>query len=100
MSLPAVRGGAAGMKRRHRAQSGLSFVVIPAGSFQYQGERSVSVKAFRLGDTAVTVDAYAHCVQAGACSEPKTGEGCNWKTDRSNHPINCVDWNQATSFCK
>jgi iron(II)-dependent oxidoreductase len=81
-------------------KSGLSFVSIPAGTFQYQGERSVSVKAFRLGASAVTVEAYARCVQAGACTEPNTGGACNWKTDHANHPINCVDWKQAAAFCK
>ena len=82
-------------------KSGLRFVSIPAGSFQYQGERSVSVKAFKLGETDVTVAAYARCVSASACTAPptKNAEG-NWKTGRDDHPVNCVDWNQSTTFCK
>jgi formylglycine-generating enzyme required for sulfatase activity len=83
------------------AKSGLGFISIPAGTFQFQGERSLSVKAFQIGATAVTVDAYARCVKAGACTEPLPGNyQCNWKSVRTNHPINCVDWNQATAFCK
>ena len=81
-------------------KSRLRFVSIPAGTFQYQGERQISVSAFQMGETDVTVAAYAKCVAAGACTDPKTGVACNWKTGRDDHPINCVDWNQATVFCK
>ena len=81
------------------SKSGLLFVSIPAGTFQYQGKRRVSVSAFRLGETAVTVAAYKRCVDAGGCAEPNTGGACNWGTDRTDHPINCVDWKQATAFC-
>jgi formylglycine-generating enzyme required for sulfatase activity len=82
------------------AKTGLRFVAIPGGTFQFQGNREVSIKPFRLGETDVTVAAYAKCVNAGTCSEPKTGGSCNWKTGRDDHPVNCVDWNQATAFCK
>ena len=57
------------------------------------------MNAFQLGATAVTVDAYARCVKAGACAAPPPGNYCNWNSVRTNHPINCVDWNQATAFC-
>src|SRR5207249_9492993 len=36
-------------------RSGLRFVAIPVGTFQYQGGRRVAIKAFRLGETPVTV---------------------------------------------
>gem|GEM_PF-1942924 len=82
-------------------KSGLRFVSIPAGTFQFQGERNVSVSAFKLAKTDVTVAAYAKCVSAGACTEPETSSSvCNWKTGRVDHPVNCVDWNQSTAFCK
>ena len=52
-------------------------------------------------ETDVTVAAYAKCVSAGACTEPAASHrACNWKTDRGDHPINCVDWNQSIAFCK
>jgi hypothetical protein len=51
----------------------------------------------------VTVVQYRACVEAGKCSMPKSKdaqENCNWGySDRDNHPVNCVDWNQATAFC-
>ncbi len=73
----------------------------------------VSVAAFALDTTEVTVEAFRLCVQAGNCqptatvhlaSEPddqvKWNSYCNWdKPDRERHPMNCVDWNQAQAFC-
>lgn len=39
---------------------------------------------------------YKTCMDAGACTAPDTGRNCNWgKAGRENHPVNCVDWNQA-----
>ena len=87
---------------RAEPKSGLRFVAIPAGRFKFQGDRAISIKPFELGDTETTVDAYGRCVRAGACSiSPATAESdkCNWNSGRESHPINCVDWNQALSFC-
>ncbi len=84
-------------------KSGLEFVAIPGGTFYFKGGMIVSLKAFSLGTTAVTVEAYARCVQAGPCAKAATAAdhaGCNLGTDRTNHPMNCVDWNHATAFCK
>lgn len=70
---------------------------------------TVTVADFRIDRTEVTVRAYRRCQQAGKCSEPdayRSVKGdyhifCNWKNpnDRDNHPINCVDYRQAQSFC-
>lgn len=61
----------------------------------------VEVTTFWMDETEVTVDAYAHCVQAGICSEPRAGEDCTWKNrERGQHPINCVDWEQSSTFCE
>jgi formylglycine-generating enzyme required for sulfatase activity len=65
--------------------------------------------SFELDVTEVTVDAYARCVTAGACTRP-VPEGqsseltiparCNWgAADRGTHPINCVSFSQATAYC-
>ncbi len=65
--------------------------VIPGGG---------GVQTFSIDVTEVTVDAYAACVRAGNCSKPDDGGTCNWgRSDRGNHPINCVDWKQAKAFC-
>ncbi|MBM4359746.1 MAG: SUMF1/EgtB/PvdO family nonheme iron enzyme, partial [Deltaproteobacteria bacterium] len=45
--------------------------------------------------------AYAACVKAGKCTPAKTGGLCNaGVAGREQHPINCVDWNQADAYCK
>jgi formylglycine-generating enzyme required for sulfatase activity len=57
--------------------------------------------------TEVTVKQYRACVDDGRCSKPKLlgdrefDSYCNWEyPNRSSHPINCVDWNQANAFCE
>ncbi len=58
------------------------------------------IRAFQIDKTEVTVRSYRSCVEQGACSAPSTGELCNWgKPDKDSHPINCVDHDQATTFC-
>jgi formylglycine-generating enzyme required for sulfatase activity len=84
-------------------------VVIEGGSFAMgssEGEEDekpvhrVVVASFAMDATEVTVAAYEACVQAGGCSRPDTGPHCNGgQAGKSRHPINCVDWNQATAFC-
>ena len=91
------------------------------GAPEGQGDRyerpqhSVHVAPFDLDVTEVTVAAYGECVKAGACSPAGlTIEGSNYsdddkkvwsqfcngaRADRANHPVNCVDWSQATAYC-
>ncbi len=62
--------------------------------------KTVQVAAFKIDETEVTVSAYAACVKAVVCTSPSTGGACNWgRVDRGEHPVNCVDWNQATTYC-
>jgi len=97
--VPAVRSG---------------MVHVPAGEFYYGCNESVDTEcdddekpgkritlaAFHIDKTEVTVSAYEACKRAGACTVPKSGGSCNWgKSDRERHPINCVDWNQAKAYC-
>jgi len=100
---PAAQGG---------ADVGISWVTIPAGSFQMgsQGGESdekpihtVTLRAFEMSKTEVTVGQYRKCAEAGVCSEPSTGGSCTWSSSsesKENHPINCVDWGQARTFAK
>ena len=88
--------------------TGFEWVRIEGGSF-FMGSNdgdsderpihSVTVPTFEMSKTAVTVDQYRACVDAGTCTAPKTGTYCNWgKSDRGSHPIICVDWDQAQAF--
>jgi formylglycine-generating enzyme required for sulfatase activity/uncharacterized protein with von Willebrand factor type A (vWA) domain len=84
-------------------------ITIPGGTFTMGSERSkdetpahpVTVSSFLLDDIEVTVGAYAECVASGACTPADTGSYCNaGKADRQSHPINCVDYAQAQSYCR
>ena len=60
----------------------------------------VNMGRFEISKTEVTVAQYRDCLDAGVCSKPNTGGSCNWGIGRDNHPINCVDWNQASTFAR
>jgi formylglycine-generating enzyme required for sulfatase activity len=90
-------------------------VLIPGGTFMMgctEGDRectddeypqhSVTLRQFYMDKTEVTNEAYQKCVEAKSCDEPEQAyrENCNWgKADRANHPVNCIFWNQAKSYC-
>jgi formylglycine-generating enzyme required for sulfatase activity len=83
----------------------------------------VKVPTFMMTKTEITVEQYAMCVRAGRCTKPSIADDlfwrrycelcgscpkptthwrvrCNWSVKgRNDHPINCVDWKQARSFC-
>lgn len=62
---------------------------------------SSQVASFCLDRSEVVVQAYRECVASGACTAAgKTGRFCNERfSDRASHPVNCVDWEQATRYC-
>ena len=83
--------------------------LIPAGAFvmgdpdpstpyAQPPHRVTITRAFCLDVTEVTVGAYGLCVGRG-CTEPTADRDCNWMRDRTTHPINCVDWDQARDYC-
>ncbi len=101
-------------------------VLIPAATFLMgaaagqgsegdQPEHAVAVRAFCIDRTEVTVAAYRSCVEAGRClaapaladwpeaapsERARLSAWCNAdRADRADHPVNCVDWPQATAYC-
>jgi formylglycine-generating enzyme required for sulfatase activity len=82
---------------------------VAAGAFQMGSDdgdkdekpvHEVKVAAFELDETEVTVKAYEACVTARKCTPPNKGGDCNWgRADRADHPVNCVDFEQATAYC-
>jgi formylglycine-generating enzyme required for sulfatase activity len=103
-------------------------VLIPAGEFSMgssagDGDQDeaprhrVSLGAFCMHRTEVTVAQYRACAERSACSPLPTtvnlgdeassaSEGAYWsqfcngaRSDRETHPVNCVDWTQASTFC-
>jgi len=87
-----------------------------------QPNHTIYLDACRIDRTEVTVAQYGKCVEAGRCNtegltemapdddEPDyakkerladSAKYCNWgKSDRSNHPINCVTSLQAKAYCE
>ena len=64
---------------------------------------TVELAAYELDVTETTVAQYRACVDAHGCDAEKLNahDTCNWgKTGKDDHPVNCVDWNQAEAFCK
>jgi formylglycine-generating enzyme required for sulfatase activity len=59
------------------------------------------VADFCIDETEVTMQAYRACVDAGKCSVPHGQQiTCNFHhPERGNHPINCVDYEQAMTYC-
>ena len=92
-------------------------VLVPAGEFTMGSNsgdgdekpvREVYLDTYAVDKTEVTVAAYEQCVNAGGCTTPNTArEMCsgkygphnNWTHNRSDHPVNCVDWSQAKTYC-
>ena len=86
-------------------------VPVPAGTFlmgspegvgddDERPRHAVTLPAYCLDRTEVTVKAYAACVAAKACTavDLTAARFCN-RDDRPAHPVNCVDWHQATAYC-
>jgi len=69
--------------------------------------RRVPVEPFQIDPTEVTVAEYGACVNAKKCRAPGVTSPsdtdatfCNWgQPDRANHPVNCVSWEDAKSYC-
>jgi len=102
-------------------------VLVPAGPFfmgcnaasdsecfpDEKPGRTVEVGEFAIDRTEVIVGAYRRCVATGRCTtdgltmpfyerkeQPEFAAYCNWaRSDREEHPINCVDWFQARAYC-
>lgn len=95
-------------------------VDVTGGTFMMGGMFSPahkeSVASFQIGRTEVTTAAYRSCVAAGACTPPvglvldnyqwapkcvkRIVSECNYDhQDREDHPINCINFAQATAYC-
>lgn len=87
------------------------FLPVPSGTFTMGSAAGVgdpdehpahtlTLPGFCMQKTEVTVTDYQACVASGACTPSDTLPECNAAIPgRGRHPINCVDWNQATAYC-
>lgn len=99
----------------------LKWISLPKGSYKMGSEagnpeerpvHTVSISAFEVTKSEITVDQYRACVQAGVCEEPQRiyqicenpmGFGCTdtcnyGRPGYENHPVNCIPWPQAKAF--
>ncbi|MCK5805739.1 MAG: SUMF1/EgtB/PvdO family nonheme iron enzyme, partial [Lentisphaeria bacterium] len=96
-------------------------VRVPAGAFlrgsrsgkaDEKPQRRITLAAFSIDKHEVTVAQYRRCVRAGRCSthhlegyqrsgkKYRKSKYCNWgRSGRQQHPINCLDWSQAKTYC-
>lgn len=103
-------------------------ILIPAGEYwtgcdkghdrfcrpEDEAFRQVFLPDYLMDTFEVTVQDFARCVEAGPCQAPRLGgfvateawkeeewKYCNYgKPGRENHPVNCVSWNQADTYCR
>jgi len=68
-----------------------------------QGGVGVYVNEFRIDTHEVSVGKYQQCVKKGRCKIPDThkkNKYCNYGAQqRENHPVNCIDWQDALEYC-
>ena len=99
-------------------------VPIPRGTFwmgapdldMAEPLHQVTLSPYCIDKTEVTVAAFRTCVQDGGCPPAYATDGPSWKKKTKKeiikpefctwekigfdqHPMNCVDWNQATTYC-
>jgi len=74
------------------------------GDDDEQPVHRVDVPTFEMTKTEVTVLQYQACVDALVCTLPLdsiSNSYCNWGVGGiEDHPVNCVDWEQAGVFCR
>jgi formylglycine-generating enzyme required for sulfatase activity len=92
-------------------------VIIPDGEFMMGCNKAVDnqcsddekpyhqvyLDAFYIDKYEVTVTEYDKCVNEGKCKAPRSksdNQYCNLGySDRGDHPVNCVNWDQTNSYC-
>jgi formylglycine-generating enzyme required for sulfatase activity len=90
-------------------------VYVPAGEFKMGSMESepcahldefpqhvVYLDSFWIDQTEVTNAQYQQCVEAGLCSPPVCdwGESTYDDTTRGDHPVTCVNWDEARTYCE
>jgi len=94
---------------------GMEYVYVPAGEFlmgstgadplayaEEKPQHTVYLDGYWIARIEVTAAQYGRCVEAGACPVPAgTWDDCTYGVaGKGNHPINCVDWNDAAAYCR
>jgi len=113
---------APGVGECHANGCPIGWAHIPAGDFQMgcnsgelggtcetdeQPRHTVTLTAYCIQKTEVSLAMYRSCRTAGACTstpnDTGTSELCNWTTTsagRESHPINCLPWLDSREYCQ
>lgn len=77
--------------------------LVPGGTFKMELRKDpVTVGSLCMDVNEVTADQYTACVKAGKCTADHlkcAAQATYEAADKGNHPIVCVDFNQAVSYC-
>jgi formylglycine-generating enzyme required for sulfatase activity len=81
-----------------------SMLFVPGGEFLMGSDITVHLDAFWIDKTEVTNAMYAECVQAGACSAPRssnshTRENYYGNPEFGDYPVIYVSWVDAQKYC-
>lgn len=61
---------------------------------------TLTIPAFWIDRTEVTVGAYRGCVDAGACAKPaRASATCTYDAGDPDLPVSCVHWKDADAYC-
>jgi formylglycine-generating enzyme required for sulfatase activity len=66
-------------------------------------QHTVTIDDFWIDKTEVTNAQYRQCVEADICVEPitcKKGEPTYYDDEKSEHPVVCVSWDDAQTYCE
>jgi len=93
----------------------MTVLLVPAGEFlmraavnvadapwQERPQHAVYLDALWIDQTEVTNDQYGQCVAAGVCEAPAScdfGVVAYDDETRANHPVVCVNWYDAQTYC-
>ena len=93
-------------------------VHVPGGTFQMGSplevgrddehpQHQVTLSGYCIDKTEVTVADYGRCAESRKCTPAPESATDGWDSwcngtsaDRKDHPVNCVDWNQAKAYCE
>lgn len=95
-------------------KDGMTLMYVPAGKFtmgidygppNWQPIHKVTLDAFWIDKTEVTLRMYYLCVEAGVCNEPSnkssnTHSSYYGNAELDNYPVIYVDWIMAKTYCE